>query len=98
MSVSKPRPTGPLVICLTCADDDQEQRISEIEALARKLSGAVVVSSITGRTTALQVTIPETSAPRFSAALALNGATIIGSVPDAADANLLVLITAEPKP
>jgi hypothetical protein len=86
-----------MVICLACAADHHARRIAETEALARSLAGATIVESVTGCTTVLSVTIPETSAPRFVAALVLNGATIIGSEAEATSANILVLITAEPK-
>lgn len=97
MSKSEPHPAAPVVICLACEADDHSRRISETEALARSLAGAAVVESVTGRTTALRVSLPDMAASRFVAALTLNGGTIIGSEADTSNADVLVLITAEPK-
>lgn len=88
-----PPASAPLVVCLACRAGDQSRRIQEVLALATDLGGVAEVHDVSGRTTALMVTVPENAADRLIAAMTLNGATTGGG---AAGAGVIVLITAEP--
>jgi hypothetical protein len=88
--------TGPLVVCLVCAADDQPRRVVEIEALALGLTGTTSVEHVTGRTTAIRVQIPEAAASRFAAALVFNGAVVLELRKERLGSSLIVLLTAEP--
>lgn len=97
MSGSAPQAGGPLVICLTCGVDDQPGRIAEIEALANTLNGCAIVHSISGRTTALRVSVPAANADRLIAALTLaGGALVAGDTTEELD--IVVLLTVEATP
>lgn len=89
-----PPMSTPLVVCLACRADDQPRRIDEVWALACGLGGVAEVQDVSGRTTALMVTLPDEAIDRFTAALTLNGAITGGG---AGAAGLVVLITAEPR-
>jgi hypothetical protein len=89
------RPPGPRVICLACAASDVARRCEEIETLVRELGGRAEVQSVTGRTTALAVSLPPAHAERFAAALALIGATIIEGDVASQSPEFLVVMTIE---
>jgi hypothetical protein len=88
--------SGPQVICLACGAQDLDRRVSEIEELAERLEGLAQVQSVTGRTTALAVSLPPAHAERFAAALALIGATTMASGAANPSSEFLVVITLEP--
>ena len=90
------RQPGPRVICLGCPASDLTRRCEEIEALASGLGGLAEVQSVTGRTTALAVSLPAAHAERFAAALALIGATLIEGDAATQSPEFLVVITIEP--
>ncbi len=77
MSSISPGQKGPDVVCLACPTDELARRTAEIEALALELGGKAEVQSVTGRTTALAVSVPLPLGPRFAAALVLYGATFL---------------------
>lgn len=86
---------GPQVICLACQAQDVDRRVSEIESLADRLEGHAQVQSVTGRTTALAVSLPLVRAERFTAALALIGATTVELRVASSPSEFLVVITLE---
>lgn len=90
--------SGPQVICLTCGADDRDRRIREIEVLVLRLEGVAQVQSVTGRTTALAVSLPRAHAARFAAALALIGATTLSGDGAEPPPEFLVVLTQEPSP
>lgn len=82
---------APQVICLACGAQDLDRRVSEVE----RLEGLAQVQSVTGRTTALAVSLPAAHAERFAAALALIGATSMASGSAIPPPEFLVVITLE---
>ncbi len=90
-----PDASAPLVMCLACEAEDLPSRIEEIETLASTLRGAAVVHSVSGRTTALRVSVPVSHAARFHTALALAGAESIGPIHDEEPSSFVVILTVE---
>lgn len=92
---------APLVICLACGAEDQPRRLGEISDLAEALGGRACAQSVSGRTVAIRIAVPESNAARFASALALAGATLMDATPDvvataAGATDVLVLLTREP--
>ncbi len=95
MSDHPQRLAGPQVICLACEPGALDRRVSEIESLADRLAGHAQVQSVTGRTTALAVSLPPIHAERFAAALALIGATPMEREAVSSPSEFLVVIALE---
>lgn len=95
MSESPSNQSGPLVVCITCGVNDQRQWIAEIDRLAASLDGLTLVEAVSGKTTAMRVSLPEAARSRFVTALVFNGATLLAADNERHAGDLIVLVTAE---
>lgn len=88
--------SAPMIVCLACGADDLSRRLGEITALAEALGGRALEHGVTGRTVAVQITVPRDKTDRFAAALSLAGATTLEPAPAFALPDFLIVLTSEP--